>query len=141
MAIENKLICCAIIIKSNQILLYECKKGSKLNYSFLSAEYNKGSEEDCLKNYLLDNISIETMPVKKVYEYIGHDYTADYFLLNWTSGAIVKKPEDNNTPILINVSKLNDISLLPAEIKQQLILDYAKFGKNFSNKLITVYEE
>ncbi|MFA5757794.1 MAG: hypothetical protein WC942_00190 [Clostridia bacterium] len=142
MAIENKLMCYAIIIKGNQVLLCECKKGSRLYYSFLGVEYSKGLEEDCVKNYLLNNIGIEAVPVKKVYEYIGHDYTANFFLLNWTSG-IAKKTGDNIhiTPVLVNLNKLIDTTLLPAEIKQQIILDYAKFGKNLANNLITVYEE
>ena len=147
MAIENKVMCCAILIKGNQILLAENKKGSRLNYSFLSTQYKKGTEEECIENYLVSKLNIEAKVIKKVYEYEGHDNLDSYFLLNWTGGVLSKKPEEISdgersfTPILINMSKLNDTLVMPEEIKEQLILDYEKYGKNLNEKLQTVYEQ
>ena len=130
--------CRVIVIKNNQLVVMYREKNGKAYYVFPGGGKDEGETlVECAKREALEEFGIEVSPTKKVYEYSDSGTLQHFFVADWIGGELGggqgEEFEEGQTkgvyiPMLIDISKLADYNILPAEVKQVLVKDLEVYG-------------
>ena len=137
----------AIIIVDDNILVMKRNKNG-YNYSVLPGGGIEKEEtpEECCKRELMEEFGIEIEPLQMIYLITQAGTKQGFFVAKWLSGEIHKTDAEEYTcdsikygtfePSIVPISSLDEINLVPHEVKEQLQKDLIEYGKELNRPLI-----
>jgi len=130
---EKRISARAIIIENNKIFLMFRRKNGRSFYAFPGGKKEDSETlEECVKRELIEELGIEIEPNELVYEYHSKSSIQYFFLSLYKDGIFGtgtgeeydKNPKNNYyEPRQEYLYKLDELEIMPEEIKMQLIAD------------------
>ena len=131
---EKRISCRAIVFQKNNLLaMYRNKNGNEY-YTLPGGGMERNeSEIECVKRECLEEFGIVVEPIKKLYILEDMKTIQNYYYCNWVSGEIgtgtgEEFQGDNGKgvyiPSKLNIRDLQDLPVVPPEIKERIIKDY-----------------
>jgi ADP-ribose pyrophosphatase YjhB (NUDIX family) len=145
MNMEKRESCRAIIFDKNKMVAMYREKNNRVYYAFPGGGRNEGEDFlDCVKREVLEEFGIEVKPIREVYTYENDKTYQHFYLCDWVSGELGTGQGEEfqgdvsrgvYVPMLIENSKLSQISLMPPEVASALVNDLKTFGEKLDTKV------
>lgn len=145
---EKRITSRAIIFCDNQIILMYRENNNRVYYTLPGGGLEDNEDlANCVIREIKEELGIDIIPQKEIYYYEDSKSIHHYFTSKWISGCFGtgqgEEYEKDNIggiyiPQLIDIQKLSDLSLVPQEIKIQLIEDIKNFGTEINHEKIII---
>ncbi len=140
----------AVIFRDNKIVLIY-RKRDNMEYYVLPGggqeEYE--NKEECIVRECKEELGINVEVIKQLYEVKGEGLFQNIFLCKWLDGTLGTGDEEEydpnrktglQKPMLINIEEVENLNLVSPFIKQELINDLNKHGKEMGNDIKLIKE-
>lgn len=144
----KRVSCRAIIIDSEKLVAMYREKENRIYYTFPGGGIEENeSENDCVIRECKEEFGIDVEVVRKVYIYEDEKTIQHFYICNWLDGVLGMgegeefAPNQNKgiyMPVLIPMELLKDKPLMPPEIADLLIKDYAENGSNLREEITKI---
>ena len=124
--------CRAIIIKDNKIALMERWFAGEHYFVLPGGRIEQNEElKECVIRELKEEFNIDIKPIKLVYDLLNNKNQAIFFS-EWIGGEIGKTDAEEYQPNalggifeprLVDLNEIENINLVPKELKEQLLID------------------
>ncbi len=139
-----------LIFKDNKVLLIYRERDGEKYYVFPGGKIEENeTKEECIIRECKEELGINVIPIKYIYQVIGEDFIQHFFLCEWINGKIGSgdKEEYNSNrkgglqkPIFVDVKEMLDLNIISKEIKIQLLGDLEKYGETLDNNVKDIIE-